>query len=192
MTTTHSLISLIILILCCAINAQKHDIITKSCIHASYPNICLRTLSSYGGAATTLTDLAQASVKITLSQARDTLNFLSNLKDKSNGREQGALADCVDQMGDSVEELSKTLSALHHLRRGDDFRWQMSNAETWVSAALTNEETCVDGFKEIDGKIRSDVRRRITNVARVTSNALYIINLLDDSRGKKLISVPKY
>ncbi|KAK4428804.1 Pectinesterase inhibitor 3 [Sesamum alatum] len=164
--------------------APKHDLVRRSCVHASYPEICLRTLSSYGGAASTPRDLAQAAVRVSLAHVRRAKEFLSQLK-VGGRREQGALSDCVEQMGDSVEELSKTLAALEHLRRGGDFRWQMSNAETWVSAALTNEDTCLDGFKEIDGKVRSDVRRKITNVARVTSNALYLINLLDDqSRGK--------
>ncbi|KAL0410384.1 UNVERIFIED_CONTAM: Pectinesterase inhibitor 3 [Sesamum latifolium] len=167
-----------------AAEAPKHDLVRRSCVHASYPEICLRTLSSYGGAASTPRDLAQAAVRVSLAHVRRASEFLSQLKVRGK-REQGALSDCVDQMGDSVEELSKTLAALEHLRRGADFRWQMSNAETWVSAALTNEDTCLDGFKEIDGKVRSDVRRKITNVARVTSNALYLINLLDDqSRGK--------
>ncbi|XP_011093878.1 pectinesterase inhibitor 3 [Sesamum indicum] len=157
--------------------APKHDLVRRSCVHASYPEICLRTLSSYGAAASTPRDLAQAAVRVSLAHVRRASEFLSQLK--VGGR------NCVEQMGDSVEELSKTLAALEHLRRGADFRWQMSNAETWVSAALTNEDTCLDGFKEIDGKVRSDVRRKITNVARVTSNALYLINLLDDqSRGK--------
>ncbi|KAI3443519.1 hypothetical protein Pfo_000184 [Paulownia fortunei] len=160
-------------------NAPKHDLVRRSCVHASYPDICLRTLSSYGGAASTPRDLAQVAVRVSLAHVRRASDFLSQLK-SSGRREQGALSDCVDQMGDSVEELSKTLSALQHLRRGADFRWQMSNAETWVSAALTNEDTCLDGFKEINGKVRSDVRRKITNVARVTSNALYLINLLDE------------
>ncbi|KAL0374606.1 UNVERIFIED_CONTAM: Pectinesterase inhibitor 3 [Sesamum radiatum] len=164
--------------------APKHDLVRRSCVHASYPQICLRTLSSYGGAASTPRDLAQAAVRVSLAHVRRASEFLSQLK-VGGRREQGALSDCVDQMGDSVEELSKTLAALEHLRRGADFRWQMSNAETWVSAALTNEDTCLDGFKEVAGKVRSDVRRKITNVARVTSNALYLINLLDDqSRGK--------
>ncbi|KAL2503346.1 Plant invertase/pectin methylesterase inhibitor superfamily protein [Forsythia ovata] len=160
----------------------KHDLVRTSCVHASYPNICLRTLSSYSGPANTPRDLAQAAVKVSLSRARRASDFVSQLSSHSK-REEGALNDCVEQMGDSMEELSKTLVELHHLRSGD-FRWQMSNAETWVSAALTNEDTCLDGFKEIDGKIRSDVKQKITNLARITSNALYLINLLDESRGK--------
>ncbi|KAJ6993524.1 hypothetical protein NC653_016609 [Populus alba x Populus x berolinensis] len=60
----------------------------------------------------------------------------------------------------------------------------MSNAQTWVSAALTNEDTCLDGFHEVESKAKDDVKRKITNVARVTSNALYMINRLDESRGR--------
>ncbi|KAL8488138.1 hypothetical protein ACS0TY_024429 [Phlomoides rotata] len=178
-TALHSCLLILLLSPLLSATALKHDLVRQSCVHASYPDICLRTLSSYGGAASTPRDLAQAAVRISLSHVRRASEFLLQLK--GSGREQAPLSDCVEQMGDSVEELSKTLAALQHLRRGPDFRWQMSNAETWASAALTNEDTCLNGFKEVTGKVRSDVRRRMTNVARVTSNALYLINLLDNN-----------
>lgn len=104
--------------------------------------------------------------------------FFSGLQKEANKREKGAVKDCATQLSDSVDDLRKTLGELKKLRRGT-FKWQMSNAETWVSAALTNEDTCLDGFKEIEGKVRSDVKRKVTNVAKVTSNALYLINRLD-------------
>ncbi|XP_009608759.1 pectinesterase inhibitor 3-like [Nicotiana tabacum] len=165
-------------------SSSSTDLVRTSCVHASYPTICIRTLSSYSGSAiNTPQDLAQAAVKVSLSRAQKASDFLSALKVQSK-REKGALSDCVEQMADSMDELSKTLSELKHLSKGNAFKWQMSNLETWVSAALTNEDTCIDGFKEIDGKLRSDVKRKITNVARVTSNALYLINRLDNSRNK--------
>ncbi|CAK9159242.1 unnamed protein product [Ilex paraguariensis] len=182
-----TLIILFLSVLISSTSAKKpgdasQDLVRSSCVHASYPNICLRSLSSYSGPANTPGEVAQAAVKVSLSRARKASNYLANLRSQSK-REQGAFHDCVEQMGDSVDELSKTLSELKHLRSGS-FRWQMSNAETWVSAALTNEDTCLDGFKEVTGKVRSDVKRKVTNLARVTSNALYLINRLDQSRQK--------
>ncbi|KAM7513085.1 hypothetical protein LguiB_011960 [Lonicera macranthoides] len=159
------------------------DLVRSSCVHASYPNICLRTLSSYSGPAKTPADLAQASVKVSIIRARKAYNYLSTLKTSSGKRQQSAIHDCIEQISESVDDLTKTLSELKHLK-SESFRWQMSNVETWVSAALTNEDTCLDGFKEVDGKVRGDVKRKITNVARVTSNALYLINRLDHTRGK--------
>ncbi|KAJ9548118.1 hypothetical protein OSB04_020661 [Centaurea solstitialis] len=154
------------------------DLITSSCQHATFPKVCLHTLSL--SSATTPKELAQAAIKVSISRASKASSYLSTLQKEANNnkREKGAVKDCAGQISESVDELRKTLGELKELRRGT-FRWQMSNAETWVSAALTNEDTCLDGFKEIDGKVRSDVRRKVTNVAKVTSNALYLINRLD-------------
>ncbi|KAL5786536.1 hypothetical protein ACOSQ2_008928 [Xanthoceras sorbifolium] len=164
---------------------EPEDLVHSSCAHANYPSICLRTLSSYKGAARTPRDLAQAAVKVSLSRASKVSQYLTQISSSVNKgkRERMALSDCVEQVSDSVEELKKTLSELNHLR-GETFRWQMSNAETWVSAALTNEDTCLDGFEGVDGKAKRDVKKKITNVARVTSNALYMINRLDESRDR--------
>ncbi|KAJ6993522.1 pectinesterase inhibitor 3 [Populus alba x Populus x berolinensis] len=135
------------------------------------------------GPANTPRDLAQAAVKVSIARARKVSNYLSTLSGLKKKRERVALSDCVEQIYDSVDELSKTLRELKHLRE-ETFRWQMSNAQTWVSAALTNEDTCLDGFHEVESKAKDDVKRKITNVARVTSNALYMINRLDESRGR--------
>ena len=85
---------------------------------------------------------------------------------------KAAVVDCVEMIWDSVDELSRTLGVLKHLRvsggSATEFRWQMSNAQTWTSAALTYEDTCLDGFQGIDGKIKSEVKRWMTKVARVT------------------------
>ncbi|KAK9989830.1 hypothetical protein SO802_030069 [Lithocarpus litseifolius] len=167
---------------------QTQDLVRSSCEHASYPNICVRTLSSYTGPAKTPKDLAQAAVKVSLSRAKRVSNYLAQVNEakglKISKRQRGALKDCVEQISESVEELRQTLSELKHLRV-ETFRWQMSNAETWASAALTYEDTCLDGFQGVDGKkLKSDVKRKIRNVGKVTSNALYMINRLDESRGR--------
>lgn len=48
------------------------------------------------------------------------------------------MEDCLEELLESVEQLRQTLKELLVLLLGT-FRWQMSNAETCVSAALTNE-----------------------------------------------------
>ncbi|GAA0146102.1 hypothetical protein Leryth_009197 [Lithospermum erythrorhizon] len=160
-------------------NEQK-DLVYSSCANASYPNLCIQTLSSYSGKANTPSDLAKAAVGVSLAKARNVSESLETLKGHTK-REINTLNDCMEQVGDSVYDLKKTLNELQHLRR-DSFEWQMSNAQTWVSAALTNQDSCVDGFKEIDWKVRADLKKKISIVAKVTSNALYLINLLDESQ----------
>ncbi|GMI89388.1 hypothetical protein like AT5G20740 [Hibiscus trionum] len=167
-------------------SAPPQDLIRSSCVNASYPTLCLRTLSSYSGPVNTPRDLAQAAVKVSLAHARKASSYLTtNVTASSSGksgRERAALSDCVEQMAESVDELSRTLSELKHLR-GETFEFQMSNAQTWVSAALTYEDTCLDGFEGVEKKVKSDVKKTIMNVAKVTSNALYMIRKLDESGG---------
>ncbi|KAL4278438.1 hypothetical protein GQ457_03G018520 [Hibiscus cannabinus] len=92
------------------------------------------------------------------------------------------LSDCVEQISDSVEELSMTLGELKHLRE-ETLGFQLSNAQTWVSVALTNEYTCLDGFEGVEGKVKSEVKRKMSNVVKITSNVLYMINMFDESYG---------
>ncbi|TKY49861.1 21 kDa protein [Spatholobus suberectus] len=78
-----------------------------------------------------------------------------------------------------VDRLSRSLKELKLCKaKGEDFAWHISNVETWVSAALTDESTCGDGFagKALNGKIKASIRARMLNVAQVTSNALSLIN----------------
>lgn len=154
------------------------DLVRSSCQHATFPKVCVHTLSLYQGPATTPRELAQAAIKVSIARATNASQYLSGLQKEADRREKGALQDCASQIADSVDDLRKTLNELKELKRGT-FRWQMSNAKTWVSAALTNEDTCLDGFKEIEGQVRSDIKRKVINVAKVTSNALYLINRLD-------------
>ncbi|OWM84063.1 hypothetical protein CDL15_Pgr009310 [Punica granatum] len=187
--TMLSTLTLLLLFLCSSDASPSHrgpqDLIRSSCVHAQYPDLCLHTLASYSGPANPRS-IAQAAVKASLSRARSVSGFLRTQapgKAHLSKREQAALNDCVEQLSDSIDELSRTLGELQHLK-GKTFRWQVSNAETWVSAALTNEDTCLDGFDGVDGKVKTDVRHKITRVARLTSNALYMINRLDESRGR--------
>lgn len=60
-----------------------------------------------------------------------------------------------------------------------NFGMMMSDIQTWVSAALTDENTCTDGFGGkyfTNGPLKTAVRERILNVAHMTSNALALIN----------------
>ncbi|KAL6274351.1 hypothetical protein ACE6H2_025043 [Prunus campanulata] len=195
-----SLLPLLLLLLLhslpCSAAARKHNphnnptssshLVRSSCSHASYPNLCIHSLSTYAGPANTPRDLAQAAVTVSLSRAHRVSSYLAQLSNSDQGttkRERSALSACIDLMSESVDELTRTLDELKHLH-AETFLFQMSNAQTWVSAALTDDDTCLDGFAELDVKVKADMKRKITNAARVTSNALYLINRLDESRGR--------
>lgn len=126
--------------------------------------------------------MALTALSVSLSRARSAAVFSSKLT-KVRGlkpREHLAVRDCIENMADSVDILSHSVQELGHTGTAvsQDFMWHMSNVQTWVSAALTDENTCLDGFagRVMEGKVKDAVRRRVIDVAQVTSNALALIN----------------
>lgn len=62
---------------------------------------------------------------------------------------------------------------------------QLDDACTYVSAALTNEDTCLDGMKRMDGGLKEEVGKKVRYLERMTSNALYFVTRLASDRGRK-------
>ncbi|TQD84197.1 hypothetical protein C1H46_030287 [Malus baccata] len=54
----------------------------------------------------------------------------------------------------------------------------MADLNTWLSAALTNGDTCLDGFEGQKGKPVKLLQDRVLKVTYITSNALALVNKL--------------
>jgi pectinesterase inhibitor-like protein len=95
-------------------------------------------------------------------------------------REYSAIQDCIENMGDSLDSLSQSVRELVSIGHavGEDFVWHMSNVQTWVSAALTDDNTCLDGFAgpSMNGNVKAAIKNRVVNLTQVTSNALALVN----------------
>ena len=88
-----------------------------------------------------------------------------------------AMLDCTEEVGDSVYELQRSMEEMGHAG-GSTFSKAISDVETWVSAALTDDDTCLDGFAEevMDKKVAAIIKRHVQRMARLTSNALALVN----------------
>ncbi|KDP25616.1 hypothetical protein JCGZ_20772 [Jatropha curcas] len=159
------------------------DFIKSSCKATRYPDLCVECLSGYASAIQqNEKHLAEVALSVSLARAKSATDYVTTLT-KVRGikaREYQAVKDCIENMGDSVDRLSQSIKELGHMGGavGQDFVWHMSNVQTWVSAALTDENTCLDGFagRRMDGSVKAAIKHRITNVVKVTSNALALVN----------------
>ncbi|KAJ8420723.1 hypothetical protein Cgig2_011954 [Carnegiea gigantea] len=162
--------------------ATTAEFIRTSCKAATYPDLCYISLSTHANAIQTSPhSSAHTALSVALTTARTTKGVTSKIS-KDPGlqeREVGALRDCLEVLGNSVEELQKSLVEMSHVQiNSKDFGLRMNNIQTWVSAALTNEDTCTEGFEEeaMDGRLKKSVRRRVEKISHLTSNALALIN----------------
>lgn len=163
------------------------DYIRTSCSATLYPDICYNSLSGYSSAVqNNPAQLARVAIGVCLSRARHMASYVSKLSGQtdygSDRRAAAALHDCYANFGDAVDQIRGSLNQMRHLGEGgsgggESLRFQMSNVQTWMSAALTNEDTCTDGFQDVpDGPVKADVCNRTANVKKFTSNALALVN----------------
>ncbi|KAH7692640.1 Pectinesterase protein [Dioscorea alata] len=166
------------------------DFIRTSCNATLYPSLCINSLSSY--ASTVRHDprqLAHAAISVSADRASAASAFVSRLSANSSkslsSRDAGAVKDCVETMKDSVDKLRNSVKEIEKIlgRVGKrEFAWCVSNVQTWVSAALTDENTCMDGLKSMNNKnngavlVRVGINKKVVEVVHTTSNALALVN----------------
>ncbi|KAF3594961.1 hypothetical protein DY000_02027292 [Brassica cretica] len=166
-------------------SSDDTEFIKSSCETATYPELCFQSLSSYASEIKKRPlQLAETALAVSMARAKSAKTYISDMTDYKGitKRQHEAVLDCVEEMGDTVDRLSKSLKELKNLEEGEskeDFWFCLSNVRTWTSAALTDETTCLDGFggKGMDGELKSLVRAHIVRVAQDTSNALALINV---------------
>ncbi|KAL8157595.1 21 kDa protein-like [Apium graveolens] len=167
-----------------SIAATNLFFIRSSCQTTLYPELCFSSLYRY--AEYVQEDpvlLARAAVGVSLNRAKRMANYVSNLSHNANyevtePRVASALSDCFSVFSDAVEQIRDSLQQMFSLDgTRESLRFQLSNVQTYMSAALTNEDTCTDGFEEIDnGPLKKNVCARTEKVMHLTSNALALVN----------------
>ncbi|GAB2228654.1 hypothetical protein Droror1_Dr00022776 [Drosera rotundifolia] len=159
------------------------DFILSSCNATLYPTLCYTTLSPY--ASNHHLDsarLASLSISVSLSIARSASSFLSSLPSPASP----ALHDCFSTFSEAlslIQDSRKQMTQIIESDRYDQEAWRfsVSNVMTWMSAAMTNEDTCVDGFDDVgdggEGEAEEDEVRGRVRVARESASvALALVN----------------
>ncbi|KAG8486692.1 hypothetical protein CXB51_020172 [Gossypium anomalum] len=156
------------------------EFIRTSCGTTTDPGLCMTTFSGYASEIQASPKLlARTALSVSLNTTRSASTVIAKLS-KSHGltpKEIAAIRDCVEELKDSVDELKRACDEMGS-GGGKSFVFQMSDIQTWVSAALTDEDTCMDGFsgKYVNGNLKTTVRRQIVEVAHLISIALTFVN----------------
>ncbi|KAL1816331.1 hypothetical protein DCAR_0520717 [Daucus carota subsp. sativus] len=162
------------------------EFIKTSCSKTTWPSLCFTSLSSHTSAIQTSPRLlAQTSLSVALSHVVSTSAAMLRLS-KAHGMkpaEVGPMNDCLEELTDTIDELKRSMGEMSQLNESPKYRLLISDIQTWVSAALTDENTCMDGFAGKTGSTKNVVRGRILNIVHLTSNALALINNYNSLHG---------
>ncbi|ESQ43423.1 hypothetical protein EUTSA_v10013190mg [Eutrema salsugineum] len=122
------------------------------CNKTSYPDPCKCYFKNHNGFGlpTQLSEFRVMLVEAAMDRAISARDELTNSgRNCTDCHKQAILADCIDLYGDTVLQLNRTLEGVSPKtdsgKRCTDF-----DAQTWLSTALTNTETCRRGSSDFN------------------------------------------
>lgn len=159
------------------------DYIRNRCRVTTYPSLCIKTLTPYASSIkTNPLYLCNVALTIAIQGAKNASTSVKNLVSQKQGitrSEAAIIKECIGDIKDVIYELKDAMNAMAHLGDPDrDFQW--SNAKTRASAAITDAETCKDGFSErkVNAVVKKKIGAYISALEQQISNALSLINHL--------------
>ncbi|CAA6656885.1 unnamed protein product [Spirodela intermedia] len=133
-------------------------VVRTLCKATLYRGLCNRRMSKLPPSVTrSPTKLAGAAVGLALGSA------------------DGRLQDCVENMRDCADRLRESVRELAQLGRpgSPGFVFRVDNVQTWVSAALTDADTCLGELPPAPA-----AAEKVSHAMQMTSNALVFVNSL--------------
>ncbi|KAE8678225.1 21 kDa protein-like [Hibiscus syriacus] len=130
-----------------AATSRASSFVKASCSTTKYPALCIQSLAaSAPSIQQSPRQLAQTALSVSLDRARATQAFVSKMK-KFKGlkkREYEAIKDCMEEMSEGVDRLSKSVQELKHMgqAKGQDFLWYGHVAATDASRTSTQRRLC--------------------------------------------------
>ena len=189
------------------LSPATHTILKSSCSSTRYPDLCYNAIASAPShmvqKISTQKDVIELSLNLTTTVVEHNFFTVEKLiKTRSQNltlRERNALHDCLETIDDTLDELRQAIqdlenypSDLNNNNENNNKKTKPSyeslkdyadDIKTLVSSAITNQETCLDGFShdDADRHVRAALERGQVHVDKMCCNALAMIKNLTDA-----------
>ncbi|XP_076954182.1 putative pectinesterase/pectinesterase inhibitor 22 [Bidens hawaiensis] len=164
---------------------MENPLILQACSNIDDRNTCLSNVKSFldndnhSSVNQKPESILRAALKATLKEtqlAMQTFTRFTSLS--SSSREQMATEDCKELLDFSVSELAWSVAEMKEIRSGSQNPHYHGNLKAWLSAALSNQDTCLEGFEGTDRHLESFIRGSLTQVTQLISNVLALYTQL--------------
>ncbi|KAG9459455.1 hypothetical protein H6P81_003963 [Aristolochia fimbriata] len=145
------------------------------CQPTDYKEACEHSLSKAAGNTTDPKELVKLAFEVTVTKAKQVLKNSTVLKEaQKDPMTKKALANCEELMGYSIDDLKTSLGQIgtFDLTTLDEV---VDDVKMWLSASVTYQETCLDGFEGVNSEVGEKMRKLMKGVAQLTSNVLAIV-----------------
>ncbi|CAI0540081.1 unnamed protein product [Linum tenue] len=170
------------------LSGRRHAVIASSCSNARHPDLCYSSLAAAPVAAaqmTTQKDVIKASLNVTCAAVQRNMAAIKKLiatRKDLTPRARAAMQDCLVTMDESLDELHVALADLDDYPKQKSLYKHADDLKTLLSAAMTNQESCLDGFSHDDHEkeIRKSLETGPVRVEKMCGNALgMVVNMTE-------------
>ncbi|XP_051123936.1 putative pectinesterase/pectinesterase inhibitor 28 [Andrographis paniculata] len=157
--------------------ASRKAIITI-CDTTDYKETCVESLRSAGTNSTDPRELIQFIFRAAIDYVRKVAGNSSVIRRlESDPRGKSALETCEELANHAAGDLDRALAKFNSfdVTKVDDI---LLDLKIWISAAVTNQETCLDGFDDVPGDSGRRMREAMTTSMEMSSNALAMVEEL--------------
>ncbi|KAJ9168117.1 hypothetical protein P3X46_019679 [Hevea brasiliensis] len=167
-----------------------HAILKSSCSATLYPDLCFSAISTLPDASSKIKntkDVIDLSLNLSKTSVERTYLKIKKLTFRQSNftkREKTALSDCLEMLNETLDEIKK---ALQDLRSYPSLKKSLAehadDLKILLSAAMTNQETCVEGFyyEKADEKVRKLFLSDEKHAHHLCSNTLAMIKNMTDA-----------
>ncbi|XXG84305.1 hypothetical protein AAC387_Pa10g1844 [Persea americana] len=160
------------------LHIHKHLHVAKSiCEETLYHDLCVSTLLSipditHKSIPQIISNTLNQTVQAVRLSSTNCFGIRKNLP-KLDPLQQQALADCLELFDDTIDQLHTCVSELINISSSSK---NLNDLKTLLSASITNQYTCLDGFSHGDNEhVRKLIKDRLYHVTRLVSNSLVLL-----------------
>ncbi|KAL2491954.1 putative pectinesterase/pectinesterase inhibitor 28 [Abeliophyllum distichum] len=155
------------------------------CKSTDYQKTCVNSLkSSDTSNPKELIELAFEAAKKYINEAAKNSTVLQSLQ--KDPRAISALDSCHELAERAVNDLQRSYDKFKAFDVSN-FNNMLSDIKIWLSGAITYQETCLDGFEDVQGDAGEKMRQSLKTAMELTSNGLAMVTEI--SSGLKSLSV---
>lgn len=148
------------------------------CNVTKYFDSCFSSISSINSCSRPDPELIfKLSLQVAINELAKLSSFPKSLISRSNEpRSASALQDCQILLDQSLSQLRRSVSSME-VRHGEKIMTEskVNDMKTWISAAMTDQVTCLDGLDEMQSAYKDEMKAAMEQSRELMSNSLAII-----------------
>ncbi|KAG4946648.1 hypothetical protein JHK87_042655 [Glycine soja] len=111
------------------------------------------------------------SLQVAISETTKLLNLFNNVRPSNiKEKQRGAIQDCRELHQSTLASLKRSLSGIN------SFKITLIDARIYLSAALSNKNTCLEGLDSASGTMKPVLVKSVVNTYKHVSNSLSILS----------------